>query len=85
MPESSRYTPLKDISNGGIILMKDIKPGETEEIVEPVAGKYIASVSDLVHSTHPLLCFHSLCHKMLYLSDVFWKCGVYSERKSGYF
>lgn len=38
MPENARYTPLKDISNGGIILMKDVKPGEKEEIVEPVAG-----------------------------------------------
>ncbi|KAL4219945.1 26S proteasome non-ATPase regulatory subunit 1 [Mactra antiquata] len=38
MPEGGRYTPLKDIANGGIILMKDITPGEKEEIVEPVAA-----------------------------------------------
>lgn len=36
MPEGCRYTPLKDISNGGIVLMKDVTPGEKEEIVEPV-------------------------------------------------
>lgn len=40
MPEGCRYTPLKDISNGGIILMKDVTPGEKEEIVEPVVGQY---------------------------------------------
>ena len=39
MPDGTRYSPLKDISNGGIILMKDVKPGEKEEIVETVVGK----------------------------------------------
>lgn len=38
MSEGSRYTTIKDISNGGIILLRDIKPGEKEEIVEPVAA-----------------------------------------------
>ncbi|KAG9508808.1 26S proteasome non-ATPase regulatory subunit 1, partial [Fragariocoptes setiger] len=36
MPEGSRYVPIKDISIGGIILMKDTRPDEPEELVEPV-------------------------------------------------
>ena len=39
MTEGSRYTPMKEICNGGIVLMKDVKPGEKEEIVEPVIGE----------------------------------------------
>ncbi|XP_052784854.1 26S proteasome non-ATPase regulatory subunit 1-like isoform X2 [Mya arenaria] len=38
MPEDSRYCPLKDISNGGVILLSNIKPGEKEEIVEAVVA-----------------------------------------------
>ncbi|GFO48120.1 26S proteasome non-ATPase regulatory subunit 1 [Plakobranchus ocellatus] len=34
--EGSRYTPVKDLSHGGIILLKNSKPGESEEIVETV-------------------------------------------------
>ena len=41
MPDGSRYTPLKDINNGGLILLKDVTPGEKEDIVEPVASKMI--------------------------------------------
>jgi hypothetical protein len=54
MPEGSRYTPMKDICNGGIILMKDLKPGEKEEIVEPVIGKFsfdlMFFIKDLISS-----------------------------------
>lgn len=38
MPEGSRYLPVKDVSHGGIILLKNNKPGEQEEIIEPVAA-----------------------------------------------
>lgn len=34
--ERSRYAPIKDLSHGGIIIMKNVKPGEEEEIVETV-------------------------------------------------
>ena len=36
MVDKSRYEPIKDISIGGIILMKDLKTSEPEELVEPV-------------------------------------------------
>lgn len=36
--EASQYVPMKDVSIGGIIMMRNLKPGE-EELVEPVAGK----------------------------------------------
>lgn len=36
MVDKSRYEPIKDISIGGIILMKDMKTSEPEELVEPV-------------------------------------------------
>lgn len=35
--EGSNYVPMKEISIGGIILVRSLKPGE-EELVEPVAG-----------------------------------------------
>lgn len=35
--EGSTYVPMKDISIGGIIMVRNLKPGE-EELVEPVAG-----------------------------------------------
>lgn len=38
MPEGSRYVPVKDVFNGGIILLRNNKPGEQEEIIEPVAA-----------------------------------------------
>lgn len=34
--EESRYTPVKDLSHGGIIILKNVKPGEEEDIVEIV-------------------------------------------------
>lgn len=34
--EGSRYSPVKDLSHGGIIMLKNSKPGESEEIVETV-------------------------------------------------
>lgn len=37
--EGSQYVPMKDISIGGIIMVRNSKPGE-EELVEPVAGKF---------------------------------------------
>lgn len=36
MPEGSRHQPIKDITIGGIMLMKDTKPSEAEELIEPV-------------------------------------------------
>ncbi|XP_076304410.1 regulatory particle non-ATPase 2 [Tachypleus tridentatus] len=35
--EGSRYVPLKDVSIGGIIIMKDTKREDPEDLVEPVA------------------------------------------------
>lgn len=37
--DNSQYVPLKDVSIGGIIMVRNLKPGE-EELVEPVAGKF---------------------------------------------
>ncbi|CAL1544748.1 unnamed protein product [Lymnaea stagnalis] len=34
--ETSRYTPVKDLSHGGIIMLKNSKPEEQEDIVETV-------------------------------------------------
>lgn len=36
--DNSQYVPMKDTSIGGIIMVRNLKPGE-EELVEPVAGK----------------------------------------------
>ena len=36
MVDNSRYTPVKDLSTGGIIMLKDTKKSEPEELVEPV-------------------------------------------------
>jgi 26S proteasome regulatory subunit N2 len=38
MPTGSRYIPLKDISVGGIIMMKNARPTENEDIIELVAA-----------------------------------------------
>ena len=38
LPTGLRYTPLKDVSIGGIIMLKNTKPGEKEDIIEPVAA-----------------------------------------------
>lgn len=38
LPEDSRYQPIKDIKIGGIILMNDTTPGETQELIEPVTA-----------------------------------------------
>ncbi|CAC5372015.1 PSMD1 [Mytilus coruscus] len=35
MPEGSRYKPIKEVSSGGIILLKNCNPDEKEEIIEP--------------------------------------------------
>lgn len=35
--DNSQYAPLKDVSIGGIIVVRNLKPGE-EELVEPVAA-----------------------------------------------
>lgn len=37
--EGSSYAPLKDLTIGGIIMVRHVKPGIAEELVEPVAGK----------------------------------------------
>lgn len=37
LAENNQYVPLKDVSIGGIIMVRNLKPGE-EELVEPVAG-----------------------------------------------
>lgn len=36
--ENSQYAPMKDVSIGGIVMVRNLKPGE-EELVEPVAGR----------------------------------------------
>lgn len=36
--EGAQYVPVKDVSIGGIVMVRNTKPGE-EELVEPVAGK----------------------------------------------
>jgi hypothetical protein len=38
--DGSSYAPLKDLTIGGIIMVRHVKPGATEELVEPVAGMY---------------------------------------------
>jgi len=38
MPGASRYVPLKDITVGGIIMLKNARPSEDEEIIELVAA-----------------------------------------------
>ncbi|XP_054710753.1 26S proteasome non-ATPase regulatory subunit 1-like [Uloborus diversus] len=38
IPDASRYQPLKEVSIGGIIMMKDNKSEDPEELVEPVAA-----------------------------------------------
>jgi len=38
MPAGSRYVPLKDVTVGGIIMLKDARPTEDEEIIELVAA-----------------------------------------------
>ncbi|CAL4157776.1 unnamed protein product, partial [Meganyctiphanes norvegica] len=38
MTEGSRYQPVKDLLCGGIILMKDTKPEDSEELVQPVTA-----------------------------------------------
>lgn len=42
--EGSSYVPLKDLTIGGIIMVRHVKPGAVEELVEPVAGLYITAV-----------------------------------------
>lgn len=37
--ENSQYVPMKEVSIGGIVMVRNMKPGE-EELVEPVAGKF---------------------------------------------
>lgn len=37
--EGSPYVPLKDVSIGGIIMVRSLKPDD-EELVEPVVGKF---------------------------------------------
>ncbi|XP_064639152.1 26S proteasome non-ATPase regulatory subunit 1-like [Lineus longissimus] len=37
-PEGARYTTVKEITHGGILLLKDTTPGETEDIIEPIAA-----------------------------------------------
>lgn len=34
------YSPLKDLTIGGIVMVRHVKPGAAEELVEPVAGLY---------------------------------------------
>ena len=38
MPESSRYKPIKELSIGGIVMMRDLRKEETEKLVEVIAG-----------------------------------------------
>lgn len=38
MPENSRYKPLKDLSIGGIVIVRDTRKDEPEELIQPVAA-----------------------------------------------
>jgi len=38
LPEGSRYSSLKEVSAGGIIMLRDATPNEKEEIIEPIAA-----------------------------------------------
>lgn len=38
MPENSRYKPLKDLSIGGIVIVRDTRKSEPEDLVQPVAA-----------------------------------------------
>jgi len=38
MPAGCRYAPLKELSVGGIILLKNARPSDDEEIIELVAA-----------------------------------------------
>lgn len=42
--DNSQYVPMKDVAIGGIIMVRNLKPGE-EELVEPVAGKNDATIT----------------------------------------
>jgi hypothetical protein len=42
--DGSSYAPLKDLTIGGIIMVRHVKPGTAEELVEPVAGLYNANI-----------------------------------------
>lgn len=37
-PDSPRYTPMKDVTSGGIIMLLDRKPEDPEDLVEPIAA-----------------------------------------------
>lgn len=37
--EGSAYQPLKDITIGGIVMLRHTKAGSEEQLVEPVAGE----------------------------------------------
>lgn len=37
--EGAQYVPVKDVTIGGIIMVRNTRPGE-EELVEPVAGNF---------------------------------------------
>ena len=43
--EGSSYVPLKDLTIGGIIMVRHVKPGAVEELVEPVAGLYNKNIN----------------------------------------
>lgn len=36
--DGSSYQPLKDVTIGGIVMVRHAKPGSDEQLVEPVAG-----------------------------------------------
>ena len=38
LPEGSRYVALKDVAIGGVVVLRDQKPEDKEQLVEPVAG-----------------------------------------------
>jgi len=38
MPAGSRYVPLKDVTVGGIMMLKNARPTDDEEIIELVAA-----------------------------------------------
>lgn len=40
--DGSSYQPLKDVTIGGIVMVRHAKPGSDEQLVEPVAGILIS-------------------------------------------
>ncbi|RDD41259.1 26S proteasome non-ATPase regulatory subunit 1 [Trichoplax sp. H2] len=45
-PKADRYAPLKKSNKGGIVMMKDLTPGESQETLEPLPDVNIRSIDE---------------------------------------